>query len=67
MYKKLHAISIAPPETVGYNTPTQRKTQRCLFLGRNMCRDAIYCLYLRGRDTSRPYNVRLALPLCLLL
>jgi hypothetical protein len=42
MYEESHAISIAPPETVGYNTPTQRKTQRRLVLDVLLCNYAYY-------------------------
>ncbi len=42
MHEESHAISIAPPETVGYNTPTQRKTQRRLVLDVLLCHHAYY-------------------------
>jgi len=42
MYEESYTLSIAPPESVGYNTPTQRKTQRSLVLDVLLCYYAYY-------------------------
>lgn len=56
MYEESHAISIAPPETVGYNTPTQRKTQRRSFL--DVCFATMPTLAFKNEYTLLIYSAQ---------